>query len=153
MPQGLVALLPLLFSGAAAGASIGSTIYSDLNQPGMPKTPAAAPTGPTTQQAQAAITPQALTIESLTGGSVSPDYLASIAPVLGGVGGQPNTNAAVQAMLKQLFGSGGGAPGAAPGGGGGTPSFQPSGLPTNLSGLAATPGVSDFLAKIAGGGS
>jgi len=144
------AIIAAAIGAAATAAEVGVQI-SGAGQPGSPKpTPAAAPAGPTANQVAAAAGPQALTIESLTGGSVSPDYLSQIAPTQAGVGGQPNTNAGIQQILNQIFGKGGGGTPSTttPGG---TPSFTPSGLGVNLSALAATPGTSDFLTKIAGG--
>ena len=153
MPQALIpALIPLLIG---AGTSIAGLV----NRPSAPKPPPATPptpAGPTTDQARAAITPQALSIEALTGGSVSPDYLATIAPLAAGVGGTPNAPGAIQQVLQDIFGTGGGT---RPGGGGTpatpapTPStpapFTPTGLPVNLAALAQTPGLSDFLQKVA----
>lgn len=138
-------LIPIIAAIASAGVGIGSTIYSDLNQPSTPKLTPAAPAGPTPQQVQAAVAPQALSIESATGGSVSPDYLSTIAPVLGGVAGsQPGS---VQSVINQILGNG--SANQAPGGLSTAP-FTPSGLPTNVSALAATPGTSTYLQNLAG---
>lgn len=142
--------------GAAATATEVGLQLSGAGQPGQPK-----PVGPTptpTSQLTAAIAPQALSIESATGGSVSPDYLSTIAPIQAGAGGQANTPSAIQQVLQQILGQPGGS-----GGGGASPSslptapfpsnppFTPTGLPVNLAALAATPGASDFLTKIAAG--
>jgi hypothetical protein len=140
-------LIPLAVTAITTG--LGASGAGDA-----PKVPAPqAPTGPSKSQLQAAIAPQAASIESMTGGSVSPDYLSTIAPILAGVGGQPNTNPAMQAILQQIFGQGGGSGGSSPTvGAGGTPStFTPTGLPTNLTSLASTPGLSDFLQKVGSG--
>lgn len=137
--------------GAAATATEVGVQLSGAGQPSTPKPAAAPPSSPTVDQAKALIAPQAMSIESATGGSVSPDYLSTIAPIAAGVGGQPNTNNAVQQLLQQIFGKGGGnsVPGST--GGAGTAPFTPSGLPVNLASLSQTPGASDFLSKISGG--
>jgi hypothetical protein len=144
-------LIPLAVTAITTGLSASGALSGDT--PKIPAPPS--PTGPSKSQLQAAIAPQAASIESMTGGSVSPDYLSTIAPILAGVGGQPNTNPAMQAILQQIFGQGGGSGGSgssATVGAGGTPSaFTPTGLPTNLSSLATTPGLSDFLQKVSQG--
>lgn len=148
MPPAIIAAV----IGAAATATEVGVQLSGAGQPSTPKqatTPA--PSSPTTDQTKAAIAPQAMSIMSATGGSVSPDYLSTIAPIAAGVGGQPNTNNAMQQLLQQIFGKGGGngTPGSS--GGAGTAPFTPSGMPVNLSALSTTPGSSDFLSKISGG--
>lgn len=132
---------------AATGIGLGEQL---ANQPGGgPKAApaaAAAPTGPPTSQILSAATPQALTIESLTGGSVSPEYLSTVAPLLAGVAGQPNTPSAMAQLLKQLGLGGSGSTG----GTSSIPSapFTPSGTPTDLRALGQSPGLSDFLSKL-----
>lgn len=150
-PTMLAWLIPLIVGGAGVGTQIGMDI---ANQPGPAPKPVA-PTGPSAPSISAAVAPQASTIESLTGGSISPDYLSSIAPQLAGVANQPNTQNGVQQFLNQFFGQGGGGGGGAapnnvgaPGSSPTSSTFAPSGLPTNLSALASTPGVSDFLQKL-----
>jgi hypothetical protein len=146
MPPAIIAAV----IGAAATATEVGVQLSGAGQPSTPKQATAPTPGPTVDQAKAAIAPQALSIESATGGSVSPDYLSTIAPIAAGVGGQPNTNNALQQVLQQIFGKGGG--GSTPSStGAGTAPFTPSGLPVNLSALSQTPGASDFLSKISGG--
>lgn len=133
--------------GAATTATETGLQLSGALTPTAPKPTTPTATGPTTGQITAATAPQALSIESATGGSVSPDYLSTIAPILAGTAGQANTPGAIQQILDQILGKGKGtAPTSSP-----TGNFTPSGLPVNLSSLAATPGVSDFLTKIAGG--
>lgn len=139
-------IIAALISAATAATTTGLSL-AGAGQPARPPQPKPQPTGPTASQVQAAVTPQAMTIESLTGGSVSPEYLSTIAPVQAGVGGQTNTQAGVQAALQQILGNKGPfLPGTAP-----SSSFQPTGLPVNLAALASTPGTSDYLQKIAGG--
>jgi hypothetical protein len=145
-------IIAALITAATAATTTGLEL-AGAGQPSTPKqatTPAQ--TGPTVDQAKAAIAPQALSIESATGGSVSPDYLSTIAPLAAGVGGQPNTNNAMQQLLQQIFGKGGGgSTTGSTGAGAGTAPFTPSGLPVNLAALSNTPGASDFLSKISGG--
>lgn len=144
------AVIAALIGAATTATEIGLQA-SGAFSPGTPKTAPAA-TGPTVDQTKALIAPQALSIEQATGGSVSPDYLSTIAPVLAGVGGQKNTPQAMQQIIQQMLGrtaSGGGS--GSPSTGGGTAPFTPTGTPVNLSALASTPGFSDFLSKIAGG--
>lgn len=154
------ALVPIIATVVAAAATTATSIYGAVNQPGTPKAPApAGPTGPTSDQIKAAVGPQALSIESATGGSVSPDYLSTIAPILAGVptsgqGSQNAINSVIQGILgnQQIPSFGGGAGGGFGAGLGSTPApFTPSGMPVNLGALSATPGTSDFLTKIAGG--
>jgi len=60
----------------------------------------------------------------------------------------PNTNSAMQQVVQQILGSGSNTGGNTPAAG--TGGFGAAGLPVNLSALAATPGVSDYLTKIQG---
>lgn len=156
MPPLIAAIAPVLAtigggSTLAGALTLGSLATTGIgigeqfaNRPGgAPKPAATAPAGPSTSALTSAIAPQALTIESLTGGSVSPEYLSTIAPLLAGVAGQPNTPGAAQNVINQILGSN-------PGGGGGTATapFTPSSITTNLQDLGRTPGLSDFLSKL-----
>lgn len=92
MPVGLIAAIASL---AGVGATVGQTVYSDMNQPSIPK--AAAPATPTPSQvitdetAKRAAVARAgsgasADILSRTGGSVSPDYTQQMADLLSGNG-------------------------------------------------------------------
>jgi len=78
-------IIPLILGIVATASTVGTQIAGAVSGPsgGPPQAtptpaPAAAPATPSTDSLKAAITPQALNIESLTGGSVSPDYLSTI---------------------------------------------------------------------------
>src|SRR6266849_5147781 len=102
-------VIAALIGAATTATDVGLQLSGALT-PGAPKPAPAAPpvVGGTKDQVVAATTPQALSIESATGGSVSPDYLSTIAPVLAGTAGGTNTSAAMQQILQQIFGKGGG---------------------------------------------
>lgn len=143
------AVIAALIGAAATATEVGVQL-SGAGQPSQPKPQAAPPSGPTAQQVSAAVAPQALSIESATGGSVSPDYLSQIAPVLAGVGGQPNTNKGVQQVLQQILGNQPSGIGTGTAAAGVPKPFSPSGIPVNLAPIANTGGTSDFLSKIVG---
>lgn len=149
------AVIAALISAGVAGTGMGLQASGALT-PDTPKAPGVTtPPGPSKSQLQAAIAPQAATIESMTGGSVSPDYLSTVAPLLAGAGGQTNTNSAMQSIIQQIFGAGGGSTGGGTptvGAGGTSAGFAPTGLPTNLASLASSPGLSDFLQKLGSSG-
>jgi hypothetical protein len=147
------ALIPII-SAVVGAAGVGTSIYGMTQSPSAPKPTPAAPAGPSVDATKAATLPQALSIMSATEGGVSPDYTSTNAPIFAGTAGGPNTSAAMQQILQQIFGKGGSVPSL---GGGTSPgtapsNFTPTGSPVYLGALAATPGVSDFLQKIIGGG-
>jgi hypothetical protein len=104
---------------AGAGTSVGLGIDSALNQPGKPPAPTTTPTPLTTTQnaGQTASVANALpTLQSLTGGSVSPEYTAQFGATQAGLQNDPQSTGNVQAAVNQFFGL------TAPGSSGLTPS-------------------------------
>lgn len=131
MPVGLIAAIASL---AGVGATVGQTVYSDMNQPSAPK--AMAPPTPTPSQvitdetAKRAAVARAgsgasADILSRTGGSVSPDYTQQMADLLSGNG---------QYATPGAFASGGSQGGAFSGssGGFGDSSSGTSSIPPEL---------------------
>jgi hypothetical protein len=122
MPQGLVALLPLIFSGAAAATTIGTSIYSAENQPGMPKpvVPTQAQTDATAASArktqEAALSQQLPGLQAQTGGSLSPEALLQLSQLLSGQAGTPGIGGSVQDLLSKMGSGGSSSPGLTPGG-------------------------------------
>lgn len=149
MPIGIPIIAALIGAATTTGLAL-----SGATTPSTPKstTPTTAtPAGPTPSQVQAAVTPQALNIESLTGGSVSPDYLAQIAPIQGGIA--PGSSPAIQQVINSILGTQTTPSGLTGGGtltGGSATTFSPTGVPGNPAALAAVPGFSDWLQKMAG---
>lgn len=96
----------------AALFGIGETAYSLANQPSAPKTAAPTPaqqqaTADKTKQGQiAAITQAFPSIQSQTGGALSPQTWVQLAELIKGQAGQPGVGAAEQDILKGLFGTG-----------------------------------------------
>ncbi len=123
MPQVLPLVVEIIGS-AIAGVSAGTSIYGALNKPSAPK---AGPTGPTPQtaaqnEAQKASVAQTLpTLQSLTGGSVSPEYAAQYGATQSGLGNNPAAAGNIQAAINSFFGL------AAPGTTGLTPSSATAG--------------------------
>lgn len=137
MPEAIAIIASLIGAG--------TEVAGLFNRPSPPKLPTqpTQPIGPTPEQQKALLAPQFPDIQALTGGSLSPDYYASVAPVRAGIAGTPGIEKVIRELLASFFGAGG-----TEGGGGGA-SFSPAGLGTNLSALATQPGTSDFLQKVA----
>ena len=137
----LPAIIPALIGAAA---TVGQVIYSDVNQPGAPKSPgpvAPVAQSPTTNAGQTTAAAQTLpTLQSLTGGSLSPEYASQFATLQSGQGNNPQAAGNVQAAINQFFGLG------APGQGGlSTGGVSPGGNSiTQLlqGGIAGVPGSS-----------
>jgi hypothetical protein len=94
MPQGLTALLPLIFGGIGAGTALGGTIYNAVSSgstpsvsapPTLPPAPPAQPSGPGPQQIYSANANE----QAATGGSagLSPQAQASLLDLLSAGGG------------------------------------------------------------------
>lgn len=118
MPVGLVAAIATI---AAAATTTGVTLYEAANQPGTPKpstTPSPLTTSQNSQQA-AAVGQQLPTLQSLTGGSVSPEYASQFGATQAGVANDPQATGNIQAAINQFFGlSAPGSTGLTPPGGG-----------------------------------
>lgn len=155
MPPLIAAIVPVLASigggSALAGAATlaglagtGITIGEQLaNQPGSAPTPQI-PTGPTTPGPQtqatnlaqkAAVASSLPNLQSLTGGSLSPEYASQWAGLNTGLSGNPQAAGNIQATINQLFGFG-----ASPGGPtGGFSTMTPSG--SSISDLLPRAGI------------
>lgn len=134
-----------------AAATTGETIYSAVSQPSAPKAAPAAGAGPSRAQMASAAAPYGANIQAATGGSLSPEYYIQNAALQAGTAGQPGSDQAMRDMVARLFGTGGGAE-VTGGLGSNTASetFRPSTQPTNeQAAFQASPGVSDFMAKMA----
>lgn len=155
MPVPLIAAIATI---AAAGTSTGLAIDSALNQPGTPKPPSGLPTPLTSSQNSAqtaAVGRQLPTLQSLTGGSVSPEYAAQFGSTQAGTANDPQATGNIQAAINSFFGlaapgssgltapSGGGSPGGA-----GILDILSKGKPPATSG----PGGTDFVDSLLGGG-
>jgi hypothetical protein len=140
MPWMTIPLASLLVSGAVGGTTAGLAIDQSLNAPSKPPAPSTTPT-PLTQgqnQAQQASASGALpTLQSMTGGSVSPEYAAQFGASQSGLSNDPQATGNIQAAINQMFGL------TAPGSSGLTPSTSGGGATDILS----------LLTKAGGGGS
>ncbi len=142
-----------------AGATTGVGLYEASQTPSQPKLPTSVTqtplTGPQNAQTQAAVSQQLPTLQSLTGGSVSPEYAASFGATQSGNANNPQASGDVQAAINQFFGLGAsGSSGltAAPG------STSPGGNPlTDLLSKVSIPGGggggggSDFVSNLLSG--
>lgn len=116
----IVPFIPLIAAGVTAGTQIGLT----LSQGGgggssLPTTPTTTPQSPTTNAAQKASVASALpNLQSLTGGSLSPEYAAQFGASQAGLSNNPQAAGNVQAAINQFFGlNAPGESGLQPGGG------------------------------------
>jgi hypothetical protein len=104
MPEALVALIPALIGAAGVGTSI----YSATNTPGAPKPPVpdpaqiAADAAKKKQGQVTALSGQFPSIQSATGGSLSPEAWIQMAELLAGKAGEPGIGAAGQDLLQKL---------------------------------------------------
>src|SRR5262245_61375068 len=91
----VLATIASIVGPLAAAAGTGAQIYGMTQGPGAAPTPAGPapptppPTGPTPEQQRALLAPQFPDIQALTGGSLSPEYYAQVAPVRAGISGAP----------------------------------------------------------------
>jgi hypothetical protein len=120
MPEGLIALLPLILGSAAAATTVGTSIYNATNQPGTPKpAPPAAPNpadaSKTRATQEAALSQQLPGLQAQTGGSLSPEALLQLSTLLSGQAGSPGIGGSVQDLLQKMNGGGGGGSGNSPG--------------------------------------
>jgi hypothetical protein len=103
MPPAIITAIGAIVSAAAATAG---TVYSLENQPGKPKLP----TGPapltTSQNASqaAAVGQQLPSLQSMTGGSVSPEYAAQFGATQSGVANDPQATGNIQDAVNKFFG-------------------------------------------------
>lgn len=101
----IVPFIPLIAAGVTAGTQIGLTL-SGAGQPGSAKMP----TGPTAltsaQNAaqQAAVSSQLPNLQSMTGGSLSPEYAAQFGATQSGLANDPQATGNIQAAINKFFG-------------------------------------------------
>ncbi len=105
MPE-IIALLPAILTSSAAALTIGEGIHSLVSKPGTPKaTTTPQPQSPTTNAAQTAAVGQQLpTLQSLTGGSLSPEYFAQYGGSNAGLGNNPSATGNIQEAINKFFG-------------------------------------------------
>lgn len=104
----IIPFIPLIAAGVTAGTSLGLTLS---NQPSAPQVPTAPITPPaqtdTTNTAQKAAVASSLpNLQSLTGGSLSPEYASQWAGLNTGLGNNPQAGGNVQSAINQFFGFG-----------------------------------------------
>jgi hypothetical protein len=157
MPQlAPVVVAALISAGATVGTTLGSDFFSGFHADKQPAPTAPLTTAQNTGQA-AAVTQQLPTLQSLTGGSLSPEYAASVGAVNSGVGNSPQSTGNIQSAINNYFGLT--APGdtglnpAASGvtGGPGITSFTGSNSPPSTGGSAA-PDIMSLLRSGSGNG-
>jgi hypothetical protein len=97
MPQGLVALLPLIFGGVSTGITAGEAIANAVSGPPQVSTPPAIPTtGPPKISPSTAIQSSdqtAADVQARGGGGLSPLFTQLLEGQGGGGGGTPYTSA------------------------------------------------------------
>lgn len=143
-----IPLIAAIASLAATGTGLGLEL---ANQPGSPKpTPPPTPAVINAQQNQekAAISQQAPNILAETSGLANPDYVAQLAQLLAGTGGQTGSEGAANKVASQLFGI---SPGnvVSPGSPATPSSFTPAGTGNtpNPAGANSPVNLSDFLQR------
>lgn len=103
----IIPFIPLIAAGVTAGTSLGLTLS---NQPGSAPQ---IPTGPTTPQPQgtttdmaqkAAVASSLPNLQSLTGGSLSPEYASQWVGLNTGLGNNPQAGGNIQSAINQFFG-------------------------------------------------
>jgi hypothetical protein len=126
-------LIATIASASVGAAGVGLSIDQAVNAPGTPKisgTPSPL-TGQQNAQQASAVGQQLPNLQSLTGGSLNPEYSAQFGATQAGVGNDPRATGNIQEAINQYFGL------TAPGQTGLTPSGSgPSGGPgiTSLTG-------------------
>ena len=124
MPPAFLAVLPVIISAATEAAAIGVELTNKPSQQTVTPTPTTTAQSPGTSAAQKAAVASSLpTLQSMTGGSISPEYAAQWGGQQTGVSSDPQGGKNIQDAINQFFGFG--APGttglSTTGTGGGTP--------------------------------
>lgn len=102
------AIIPIV-TALVTAAGVGTSIYSLTNQPSAPKV---GPTGPQpltsgqSNDVKQAVSQQLPNLQSLTGGSLSPETTAVLASLAAGTAGDPRTSGLTQQVINQFFGLG-----------------------------------------------
>lgn len=104
----ILPFIPLIAAGVGA-AGLADTVYNQVNAPGAPAaTPASTTPQPqtaATNTSQTVAASSALpTLQSLTGGSLSPEYASQWAGTTTGLGNNPQAAGNIQSAINQFFG-------------------------------------------------
>jgi hypothetical protein len=139
----IVPFIPLIVAGigaATTGVSLAETLG---NEPGTPKISTTPTPLTSTQNASqtAAVGQQLPNLQSLTGGSLSPEYFAQFGQNQAGLGNNVQATGNVQSAINQLFGF------SAPGQTGLTPTTTSGSTPATTGGGSGLPGILDILQK------
>jgi hypothetical protein len=154
MPMLAPAVIAAIIGATATGVGTAANLWEQGNQ-ANPKfaNPTATPLTSTQNAGQtAAVSQQLPNIQALTGGSLSPEYYASIGGTNAGLGNSPQSTGNIQQAISQYFGL------SAPGDTGLTPTGSgPSGGPgiTSLTGSAPPStgsGSPDIMSLLRGSG-
>jgi hypothetical protein len=144
----IIPFIPLI-SAAIGAATTGVSIAETLGADSTPK-PSTTPTPLTSTQnagQTAAVGQQLPNLQTLTGGSLSPEYFAQFGQQQAGLGNNPQATGNVQSAINNLFGF------SAPGQTGLTPSTSTGSTPATQGGGSGLPGILDMLNKPPNGGS
>lgn len=134
----LVPFIPLITAGIGAATTAYAGYEAAQGPSAPPTTPTPAGQTPATNQAQTAAVTNALpNLQTLTGGSLSPEYAAQWGATQTGQSNNPSANGNIQEAINRFFGL------SAPG---------QSGLTTGPSTPPGGPGILDILAKAVPGG-
>lgn len=100
------ATLTAIASIIGASVAVGGEAYSLSNQPSTPKATTAPVPLTTTQNSgqTAAVAQQLPTLQSLTGGSLSPEYAANFGALNSGVTNDPQATGNIQSAINSFFG-------------------------------------------------
>lgn len=100
--------MPFLIPVAIAAIGAGVGIEESLNSPGTPNLSKAPPLTPLTaqqnQNQQTAVGSTLPNLQSLTGGSLSPEYAANFGALQSGLGNDPQATGNIQAAINSFFG-------------------------------------------------
>ena len=132
------AIIPAIIMGAMDVAQVGMQL-AGVGQPGRPPAPTVQPlTTAQNKQQQSAVGQALPDLQSLTGGSLNPEYAAQFGATQAGVANDPQATGNIQAAINQYFGLG------APGQSGLTPTSGGGGIGAATSGM---PGILDLLSR------
>jgi hypothetical protein len=159
MPFATTALAIAAIASAGLGASELGMSLAGVGKPDTPKasTTPSPLTAQQNSQQQAAVGQQLPTLQSMTGGSLSPEYAAQFGATQAGVGNDPRATGNIQEAINKYFGlSAPGDTGITPSGTG--PSGSPGitsltgGAPQGGAGIGGGGGIMDILRNSGGGG-
>lgn len=144
----IAGIIPLITASLAA-VGTGVSIDEALNAPSAPKISTTPTPLTSTQNAgqTAAVSQQLPTLQTLTGGSLSPEYYSQFGGQAAGVANNPQATGNIQSAINQLFGF------SSPGQTGLTPATSTGTTPATQGGGSGLPGILDLLQKPSGGSS